>query len=345
MKRIPIKRLVDFGVAFLVKRGVSRQNAEYLSKGIVETEAFRLSTHGLGQFSVLDESLGKTIDPKAEPKVVEDSGGSALVDGNGCIANLSMKLACELAVEKAHVHGIGFTAVRRSSWIGALGTHLISIAQAGLLAQAWAQTNTCKDCAPFGGIDATFSTNPVALAFPTDGDPVIADFSTATMSMGGAHALIDSERKAKVPRFLDNRGIPTNDPGVINNEGSLMFIGGDVEGHKGYALSLWNEALTVLSGGSANNPELPSHQCFALMVLNPERFVGSEYYLKEMKRFINHVRSSRARPGFDSVRLPGERGFASLNDCRKNGIPLSKGKIDLLNKIAQNNGLEFNMLP
>ena len=263
----------------------------------------------------------------------------ALIDGARCFGNLAMKVAREIGIQKAREHGIGFIAVRDTHWIGALGMHLLAIAQEGFIAQAWAQTDACKDCAPFGGLDPRFSTNPIALAIPANPNPVLADFSTATMSMGAMFDLQREGRKTATPRFIDCDGRATNDPMVLKNGGSLMFVGGEIEGYKGYALSLFNEALTVLAGGSANNPGRTMHQSFSLLVLDPDAFCGAEYYRNEMERFITHVKNSRPRPG-QEVRLPGERGFAALADCRENGIPLDEHKLSLLSKIAEENEIE-----
>lgn len=339
MKQLSMDHLIQFGVAFMKKRGVPEDRARYVAQLIVETEAFRQSTHGLAQYMVIHRSLGKTVDPKAEPTIVHEYGATALLDSKRCLGNLAMKLAKELAVKKARAYGIGFVAVRNSEWVGALGMHLISIVQQGLLAEAWAQTSTCKDCAPFGGIDPRFSTNPIALAFPTEGNPVVADFSTATMSMSEALELIKKGEKTKTARFLDKTGIPNNNPSVIKNDGTLMFMGGDTEGHKGYALSLFNEALTVLAGGSANNPAAETYQSFALLVIDPAGFAGSDYFLSEMNRFLEYLKSSRLRPGFNEIRLPGERGFKALEYCRTHGIPLDADKLEMLRTIADENGI------
>lgn len=340
MKCIRMDRLIEFGVAFMTKRGVPDDHALYISRIVVETEAFRQSTHGLVQYVAINEALEKTVDPKAEPAIISELGATALLDGTRCLGNVAMKIAKEMAIEIAVRHGVGFVGVRNTQWIGALGMHLISIAEKGLLCQAWAQTNTCKDCAPYGGIDPRFSTNPIALAFPTDGNPVVADFSTATVSMGGARNLIKRGKTTMASRFLDNTGNPGNDPSVIDRGGTLMFMGGDIDGHKGYALSLFNEALTVLAGGSANNPEAEPHQSFSLMVLDPAAFGGSHYFLKEMRRFLAYVKNSRVRSQSEEIRLPGERGFAALEDCRIHGVPLDDDKCDMLRKLADENGIE-----
>ncbi len=341
MKNIRMDKLIEFGVEFMAKRGVSQDNARYISTVIADTEAFRQSTHGIAQFKTINDKLGNGINPRSEPKVITNNGSTGLLDGTGCFGIIAMKLAKELATKKSHEHGIGFVCVRNTEWIGAVGIHLISIVQEGLLAQVWAQTSGCKDCAPYGGIDARFSTNPIALAFPTGGNPVLADFSTATMSMSTAANMADKGELATIPRFLDNEGNPSNDPSVMRNGGTIMFAGCDVDGYKSYGLSLFNEALTVLAGGSANHPEVPSYQSFSLMVLDPSMFVGTGPFTKEIKRFIEHLKSSRVRPGFKKVRLPGERGFAALENCKLRGVPLDDNKLQILKEIADDNGMEI----
>ena len=340
MLRISMEKLVDFGAAFLTKRKVPEGSARYVSQIIVETEAFLQSTHGLVQFAALDAVLGKTIDPEGEPELIRRKGSSAWIDGSRCMGNLAVKYAKEEAVQLARSQGVGFAGVRNTHWIGALGPHLISIAEEGLLCQVWAQSSTCKDCAPFGGVDPRFSTNPIALAFPGADHPVVADFSTATMSMSAASSLMKEGEKTATPRFIDHAGKSSNDPSVMKQGGTMMFMGGDTEGHKGYALSLFNEALTILAGGSANNPDVELYQSFSLMVLDPEAFAGADYYLKEMRRFLAHVKSSRTRKGSGAVRLPGERGFAAWAESRVQGIPLNKEKLVMLRKLADDHGIE-----
>lgn len=340
-KRISMQALIDFGVSFLTKRGVPDEAALEVSRVAVESEAFRQSSHGLAQFTVADRELGISIDATRIPIVKKQIGcSSAIIDGYRCLSPLSMRLARNTAMDFARQTGIGFVSIPATSWIGALSTHILPVAEAGMLVQLWAQNNTCKDSAPLGGCDPRFSTNPIAIGFPADGAQVIADFSTSTMAMGMARILIDNKQKCDTPRFLDKDGVPTNDPSVMDNDGTLMFMGGDVDGHKGYALSLFNEALTVLGGGSAHNLEAEPQQSCAMLVLNPESFCGKKYFDKEMKRFMKHVKSSRLSPGNNAIRLPGERGIKALEACRKNGIPLDESKLGLLRQIALNNGIE-----
>lgn len=138
---------------------------------------------------------------------------------------------------------------------------------------------------------------------------------------------------------MDKDGQLTDDPKAMKEGGSILFVGGDKLGHKGYALSLWCEALTAMAGGDANNPEAESRQCFNLTVIDPEAFEGRGYYDKEIKRFVAHVKASRTLPGVSGIRLPGERGFESLREAEGEGVPLEDSMLEALNGIAEKNGI------
>jgi LDH2 family malate/lactate/ureidoglycolate dehydrogenase len=338
MALVKREKLVEFGTAFLVKKGVPEKNARAVAEMAVATEAFGITTHGVSFFPYADATIPSGLDPKAEPAVVREKGSSALIDGKGGFSQLAMRVAEELAVRKARQNGIAMVAVRNVGWLGALGTHLISIARKGFFAQLSAQTNTCKDCAPIGGIDAKFSTNPWALAFPTGGGPVIADFSTASVAMGKVNRMIRLGKKAPERIFMDKEGNLTDDPKAVKEGGSILFLGGEHFGHKGYALSLWTEALTALAGGECNNPESGTKQNFNLIVIDPDAFAGNEAYLKEMKRFVAHMKNGRLLPGHSTIRLPGERGFASMREAER-GIQLEDHLAGQLNALADKHGL------
>ncbi|MBU0716379.1 MAG: Ldh family oxidoreductase [Verrucomicrobia bacterium] len=334
-------KLFDFGVRLLTGKGVPKSKAEYISGIVVDTEAIGITTHGVAAFQFFDNEVGVNIDPKAAPKIIKEKDATALIDGNSAFGQLSMKLAKELAVKKAKKSGIAMIGVRNGFWLGALATHLISLVEQGFFAQLWAQNSTCKDCAPYGGIDPRFSTNPVALAFPTNKDPMIADISTAAMSMSKVNQLIRDGRKADDKLFLDKDGNPTDDPNAFPKGGTILFFGGDKQGYKGYAFSLWCEALTAMAGGDCNNPGAKPRQSFNLLVIDPEAFAGMDYYQKEMKRFIEHVKSSRVRKGFSGIRIPGDKTIRKLNEAKSKGIPLGEFMIEKLTAVAVKNNLSF----
>lgn len=344
MAMVSMDRLVAFSRSLLGKKGVPADAARAIADIVVKTEAFGVKTHGLAFLGYADSSIPDMLNPTATPEVVRDAGPTAVIDGRGGLGQLALLMAVETALGKVAAHGIAMVGIRDMGWIGALGVYLMPIAEKGLLGQLTAQTTTCKDCAPIGGIDATFSTNPVALAFPTGEGPAcpaaVADFSTASVSTGGVNRMIRLGQKAPERIFMDSSGKLGNDPNVFKQEGSILFVGGEHFGHKGYALSLWCEARTALSGGECNNPASRTKQNANLLVLDPEAFAGRDVYMAEMRRFLKHMRSSRLQPGFSAIRLPGERGWQALREARKHGVPVEEDMLVKLRELAAKHGLE-----
>lgn len=340
MPKAAFNDLVEFGACFLAQLGFEDDLARFIAVTAATTEAAGIHTHGAVILTAIAGQVGTLIDVKAGPKVLRERGATALIDGHRCVSHAAMRLALDLAVAKAREHGIAMVGARNTSWLGGLGTFLIPIARQRLFAQLWAQSSQCQDSAPYGGVDARFSTNPVAFAFPTAGEPVIADFSTAVYSMGKVGTLAAQGKRAPEKVFFDKAGRLTDDPKAVRDGGAMLMMGQQLNGHKGYALAFWAEALTAMAGGSCNNPALEQRQCFNLTVVDPTAFEGMDYYLTEMKRFVAHVKSSRLMAGFDAIRLPGERMLAQIERSKRDGIEMPQALVHRLNDAAAKHGLE-----
>ena len=339
MKRCSKDALVEFGVQFLKKKGVEEKNARIIAEIAVKTQAMGIHTHGLAIFPYFNQNIPELINPAAEPEVVKESGATAVIDGNFGFAQLALSLAKEVAVEKASKQGVAMVAVRKCCWLGALGPYLHSLTEQGYMAQLWAQTTTCRDAAPYGGIDAKFSTNPIALAFPTKGDPVLSDFATTMISMGKTKRMAQSAQQAPEPIFLDSKGNLSTDPNVALDGGSLLFIGGAHFGYKGYGMSLWSEGIAALAGGECNNPETKTSQSASLTVIDPRAFAGHDYFYSEIERFKAHMLNNRVRPGFEKIRLPGERVVNNLWESDDKGVPVEEGMLKILSALAEQHGI------
>lgn len=339
MKYFPLGTLEDFSTALLVSKGVPEYNARYMAEMAVKTETMGITTHGLSVLGYLDNQIPEKIDPEREPEIINEKGAVALLDGKRSFSQLAFRKAAEMAVERAGKMGIAMVGIRNTSWLGALGPYLEPVARAGFMAQLWGQSSQCRECAPVGGIIPKFSTNPVAFAFPTSGNPVIADISTAAVSVGSVNKMIRDNKKAKDRIFMDKDGRATDDPGVMLDNGSIFFLGGPEYAHKGYGLSLWAEALTAMAGGSCNNPDREQGQNLNLTVIDIDFFNSRDYFIQEVARFVSHMKNNKLRSGYDAIRLPGERSFESLSRAREKGLALDDEKLRMLNGIAEKNSI------
>lgn len=337
--RIPYETLIDWANALFRSHGVAEQDARYMAETSVEAEAFGITTHGIRYCLAFAGSVENGgIDPQAAPEVVRQTASTAVLEGHDAPGPVALGRACALAADKARQSGSGLVTIRRIGWVAALASHAARIARDGMLCQMWCQSSACKDCAPFGGLDAMFSTNPIAIGIPAEGDPVVADFSTSIMSMGKVGVLKRSGQKAPDEVFINADGEKTDDPTVMDAGGSMFFTGGERYGFRGYALSLWCEAMTALGGGNCNDPDKPQNQSVQVHVIDPDALEAENFHA-DWNRFLGRIRSSAPRPGHDRVRLPGQRSAECWHDAKANGVPIDNDRLDQLRQLGKKHNL------
>ena len=170
-----------------------------------------------------------------------------------------------------------------------------------------------------------FTPNPIAAAWPTDGDPVMLDVSMSIATNGLAKRLHAEKRPMPGPWALDSHGELTSDPGVLFGQppGSLLPIGGLDHGHKGYALGLLVEALTGgLAGHGRADPKEGWGASVFIQVLAPALFGGTGDFLRQTTWVADACRATPPRPGVERVRLPGEAGLRRRAQQQANGVEL-----------------------
>ena len=335
MPRIAADALRAFGTNFFQRKGLSLEDARFMAAAAVTTQAGGVASHGVVIFVRLERNPDGVTDPAKQPAVVRDLGGMAVIDCEGCYSQLGVRLAQRLGERKAREHGLAMIAVRNGSWLGGLGAFVLPLVRTGFLVQAWAQYSSCQDGAPPGGIDARLSTNPVCLGIPGAGGPLLADFSTTILSMGKTSRMARQGLKTDEPCFFDTAGRPSHDPRDMKAGGAMFMMGGRANGYKGFAFSLWAEALAAMAGGHTNNPDSERRQTFNLLVIDPDAFGDRGHYEQEMAHLAAWIKSSRREEGCDAIRLPGERFVESVAAGERWGVAVDDALLAELNALAQ----------
>ncbi len=322
MARYALDSLIDCGTRLLTAKGLSADRARPVARAQVEVHAFGVTTHGLTVLLNLVDRVGDDIDPAATPATVHDTGAVAAIDGRGRLSVECLQAARDVAGDKARQFGVGFVSAVDCGWAGALGYHLSALAREGLLAMAWAQTSNWTGVAPFGGREARLGTNPLALSFPAGDDPAVADFSTSVISNGKVRRWRRSGHRPPEPMFLDAQGRPSDDPGVMGEEGTILPFGGLQRGFRGTMLALWAEALTAAAGGRPTNADGEGGQNLHVLCLDPAALAGRDHCEAVTRKMIEYVLSSAPAPGRDGPTLAGRRGWRALAHARHDGLDL-----------------------
>lgn len=303
-----------FAAALLVDAGASESNARIVSAHLVESSQRGVHSHGVLRIpQYLAEIETGAVDPIAVPTIAYDAGARVIVAGNGAFGQVGGACVAETAIRRGTTLGLAVVSAHHISHTGRIGAYAETVAEAGLLALAFATATGFEGrrVAPFGGLDARFSTNPMAYAYPSDIGVVVADFSTSTAPEGVIRSLRNRGLTAPPETLLDAQGQPTTDPGVLYRDppGTILTLGGQRHGHKGSALNLLVEiAASILAGQEYDATDSPTNTLTLIAIRVDDDFA---HRAGRLGRF---VRSSRPAQNTRPVMLPGDPERAALAD-------------------------------
>lgn len=269
----------------------------------------------------------------AELEVLRDSPSHAVLDAQGGLGQLMAWRAADMAIDKARAGAIAAVTIRNCSHIGRLGEYAEQIAAAGLIGfvtvngQGGAQL-----VAPWGGVERRLSVNPFAWGIPAPGTDIMVDISPTVVAGGKVNIKQLRDEPLPIGWVIDSEGRDTTDADDFN-AGSLLPVGG----HKGFALAVVVDVLAgALSGGGTSQPDPPDwHNATLIIAINPTAFVTAEEFETEVGDLLDYIRSSRLRPGFSEILIPGEPEAREMARRGREGIFVSERAWSQLRALAE----------
>jgi L-lactate dehydrogenase len=92
--------------------------------------------------------------------------------------------AIEQALARVPALGTASVAIRESHHIGCLASYLERATSKGCMILLTCFGPSEASVAPYGGLQALFTPDPIAVGIPTDGDPVLIDMSASITTNG-----------------------------------------------------------------------------------------------------------------------------------------------------------------
>ena len=318
--------LSAFAAALLSKAGLSPDKASAVAQILVEGDLLGHNTHGLALLGpYLGDLESGSMNREGEPAVIADSPAAVTWDGRRLPGPWLVLKAMELATGRARKLGTGTVVIRRSHHIACLAAYLQRATNDGLLMILTCSDPNAASVAPFGGLDAVFTPNPIAAGIPTDTVPVLIDISTSATTNGLTGRLHKEGARLPAPWVIDGHGRPTDDPSVLfaDPKGTILPLGGMDSGHKGYGLSLLVEALT---GGLAGHGRADTREGWGatvfLQIIDPAAFAGADAFIRQTTAVAQQCRASRPARTGTAVRMPGEKGLQAAQRQREQGVTL-----------------------
>ena len=340
---VPVETLTRFSFDCLRAMGCSEEEATLFSDGLIQSELRCLPGQGQGvrRLPIYLERINKRwTNIGAQMEIIKESPALALVDAHNGLGAVMGQRAMDLAVKKSKSMGIGTVIMRNSTHYGSSGVHVRRAINSGCIGIA--MTNAGPEMAPWGGSEGRVGTNPWAMGAPTGGDfPVILDIALTTAGKGMMRWFLREGLKMPSDWALTPDGNETDDPGAAM-DGPLLAIGQ----HKGYGLAMMTDVITgVISGAAfgltpyASQDRLQVSHTF--IALDIEWFMPLQDFLDRMDAFVNEVKSSKTRPGFDAVLVPGEIDHIREMEYRNSGAKLDKVVYEELRDLAETLNIDF----
>lgn len=336
--------LIAFTEALFAKAGMDADKAALVAPLLVEADLMGHTTHGLqlapGYLGALADGGMKGT---GQPETISDRGPVVAWDGRRLSGVWLTASAIDLAVDRARTYGTCSVAIRRSHHIACLAAFLERATRHGMMITLASSDPDVASVAPFNGIKAVYTPDPIAIGIPTEGDPILIDISASITTNGLTGRLHREGGPLPGPWVQDAEGNATDDPGVLFTDppGTILPVGGLDHGHKGYGLALMVEALTQgLPGhGRADPPEGWGAGVY-IQVQDPTAFAGMDPFTRQTQWLADACRATPARPGAGSVRLPGDGALSRKRAALEHGLLLYPGVMEGLTKSAEGLGVE-----
>jgi L-2-hydroxycarboxylate dehydrogenase (NAD+) len=351
MTLIPAGRLDALYRRFASHHGADDDEASTFAAALLRADLRGHSTQGIGLLPYLDELLGDGEMAFGRPlEVVRESVATALLDGHRGVGHVIGSRAMALAVRKARDAGVGFVTVRRSSDYAMASSYVLQALDAGLIGLSMSTGPVLV--APWGGRDARFCTNPIALGVPAGGrDPIVIDMATSAYSMGAVvHAARDG-RRLETAGVVDAEGRYTDDPGAVvldvmaresRMAGALLPAG-----PKGFGWILLVELLSGLLSGErtwederpATREDRPAHYGQTFVAIDVAHFQDPQAFAAAADRMVETLAGSRPAAGFERVRLHGAEAATEERRRRDHGVPVRDEEWEMVERLIARLGI------
>jgi LDH2 family malate/lactate/ureidoglycolate dehydrogenase len=343
---IPAGRLRELYLAFARRHGADEDEAAILASVLLRADLRGHTSQGVALLPYLDELFEAGEMAFGRPfEVVRETAATAVVDGHRGVGQVIGTRAMALAIAKARTAGVGFVTVRGSSDYAMASAYALQALDAGLIGLSMSTGPILV--APWGGRDARFCTNPIALAVPAgDRDPIVIDMATSAHSMGAVVRAARDGRRLDSAVVVDAGGRYTDDPSAVildvmaresRMAGALLPAG-----PKGFGWLLIVELLAGLLSGErtwederpATSEDRPAHygQTFAAIAI--EHFQDPGAFAAAADRMIETIGGARPAEGFEGVRLHGAAAAAEERRRAEHGVPVRDEEWELAQRLG-----------
>ena len=323
MNRIPFAEVQATLAGVLRKLGFADDRAETCSRLFAETTRDGVYTHGINRFPRFVVTIRNgCVNPLAEPEVTARLGALERWDGHKGPGNLNALAAMERAIALGREHGVGCVALGNTNHWMRGGTYGWQAAEAGLIGLCW--TNTMPNLPPWGGAERVIGNNPLIIAVPRAGGPVVLDMAMSQFSYGALESYRKRGELLPIDGGFDADGNLTRDPGAIEQSWRPLPAGY----WKGSGLAVVLDMIAaMMSLGQATfqisaDPVLETAISQIFLALNPAAFGPASEAEKIADAVVASLHNCAPAERQGKVRYPGEQTLRIRAENMRLGLPV-----------------------
>ncbi len=319
------------------------EDAEVLARHLVAANLKGLDSHGVLRIPQYVGNIRRNeIVPGAGIETVRETAATCLLDLNWNFGQVGARTATGMAVAKARSQGLGSVALYRTQHVGCLSLYTEAVAREGMVGLAACSGGSPSGhwVAPWGGREGRIGTNPISLAAPTNGRPILFDAATSAVSEGKVRLSRDSGKSLPDAWLVDAAGRPSDDPNALYGSpgGAILPVGGALA-YKGFGFAMIAQVLsTVLTGATAERMGGESNN-FWILAVDVAAFTSPEDFRRELDEYAAYAKSAALAEGFERVLMPGELDCETEERRAAEGIPIADGVWSQIEAVAAELGV------
>lgn len=347
MPTIPCDVLIDYAARVLQAAGADEEESQVVSCSLVLSDRCGHHSHGVQRLLEYVPQIEKQeLTPGVPLAVLRQMPAVLVCDAQQGFGQVQCRRFVLRLLEQAETEGVASGTLTNCGHVGRLGEWVEMAAARDMAAWMTVNDNGAELCvAPPGAATPVLGTNPLALAVPTNGDPLVLDMSTSVVASGKVTAHRMAGTECPSGWLQDAAGKPTTDPQTLQAEppGTLLPLGG----YKGFGLGLLLDALVGgLSGGNCPQTERrpPAYNNVLMTVWAAAHFSGSDHLRSEASGLAELVRSAAPIETPDGAaakepRLPGDHSRRA-RQTHSDSVPIESGVWSALQQLGRRLGVD-----
>jgi 3-dehydro-L-gulonate 2-dehydrogenase len=325
MNRISFEEVRETLAGALRRLGFSAERAQSCARLFAETTRDGVYTHGVHRFPrFVAQIQNGSVDVSAEPVLLVGFGALERWDGRRGPGNLNAQASMERAMELSRAHGLGCVSMGNTNHWMRGGSYGWQAAESGLIGICW--TNTMPNLPPWGGAEPCLGNNPLVIAVPRAGGPVVLDMAMSQFSYGALESYRKRGEPLPVDGGFDAQGKLTRDAAAIEQTQRPLPVGY----WKGSGLSMVLDMMAAtMSLGRAthelsSDPLLEAGISQVFLAMNPAALGGEARAAQIGDEVVASVHGCRPAEEGKTVRYPGEQTLRVRAENTRLGLPVDE---------------------